>query len=149
MYSVVDQRDTAAGIFFSQQVHIICIPKLLITNPCTLIPLATAVHSSPLVLQYSVLLPSLSSNEMNKTLREIGSDSRLPNLLRIKLVHFAFVYLSRVCAVAQYAVLEANGKVNGILEISNPSPSPTIRPIWMSLQIYHYVRPGSRCAKFD
>ena len=29
---------------------------------------------------------------------------------------------SRVCAVAQYAVLEANGKVNGIGEISHPSP---------------------------
>jgi len=33
---------------------------------------------------------------------------------------------SRVCAVAQYAVLEANGKVNGIGEISNPSPSQTL-----------------------
>ena len=30
--------------------------------------------------------------------------------------------LSRVCAVAQYAVLEANGKVNGIGEISYSSP---------------------------
>ena len=30
---------------------------------------------------------------------------------------------SRVCAVAQYAVLEANGKVNGIGEILHPSPS--------------------------
>jgi len=30
--------------------------------------------------------------------------------------------LSRVCAVAQYAVLEANGKVNGIGEISDPPP---------------------------
>jgi len=29
---------------------------------------------------------------------------------------------SRVCAVAQYAVLEANGKVHGIGEISHPSP---------------------------
>jgi len=56
---------------------------------------------------------------------------------------------SRVCAVAQYAVLEANGKVNGIGEISHPSPSATLRPIWMSLQIYHYVPPGSQCAKFD
>ena len=33
---------------------------------------------------------------------------------------------SRVCAVAQYAVLEANGKVNGIGEISHPSPSQTL-----------------------
>jgi len=55
--------------------------------------------------------------------------------------------LSRVCAVAQYAVLEANGKVNGIGEISDPSQ--TLGLIWMPLQIYHYVPPGSRCAKFD
>ena len=47
-----------------------------------------------------------------------------------------------------YAVLEANGKVNGIGEISHPSPSQTLGPIWMPLQIYHYVPPGSRCAKF-
>jgi len=60
-----------------------------------------------------------------------------------------WIPLSRVCAVAQYAVLEANGKVNGISEITHPSPSPTLRPIWMSLQTYHYVPPGSRCAKFD
>ena len=53
------------------------------------------------------------------------------------------IYRSRVCAVAQYAVLEANGKVNGIGEISDPSPSQTLGPIWMPLQIYHYVRPGS------
>jgi len=59
------------------------------------------------------------------------------------------IFLSRVCAVAQYAALEANGKVNGIGKNSNPDPSPTLGPIWMSLQIYHYVRPGSRCAKFD
>ena len=58
-------------------------------------------------------------------------------------------YQSRVCAVAQYAVLEANGKVNEIGEISNRSPSQTHGPIWMPLQIYHYVPPGSRCAKFD
>ena len=45
-------------------------------------------------------------------------------------------FLSRVCAVAQYAVLEANGKVNGIGEISDPSPSQTLGPIWMRLQIY-------------
>ena len=40
-------------------------------------------------------------------------------------------------------MLEANGKVNGIGEISHPSPSQTLGPIWMPLQIYHYVRPGS------
>ena len=59
------------------------------------------------------------------------------------------VFISRVCAVAQYAVLEANGKVIGIGEISDPSPSQTLGQIWMPLQIYHYVPPGSRCAKFD
>jgi len=47
-------------------------------------------------------------------------------------------YPSRVWAVAQYALLEANAKVNGIGEISHLYPS----------QIYHYVRPWSRCAKF-
>ena len=46
-------------------------------------------------------------------------------------------FQSRVCAVAQYAVLEANGKVNGIGENSNPYPSLTLGPIWMLLQIYH------------
>ena len=50
--------------------------------------------------------------------------------------------ISHVCAVAPYAVLEANGKVNGIREISHPSTSPTLGPIWMPLQIYHYVPPG-------
>ena len=49
---------------------------------------------------------------------------------------------SRACAVAQYAVLEANGKVNGIGEISHPSPSQTLGPIWMPLQMYHYVPQG-------
>ena len=39
-------------------------------------------------------------------------------------------------------MLEANGKVNGIAEISNPSPSQTLGPIWMRLQIYHYVPQG-------
>ena len=33
----------------------------------------------------------------------------------------------------EYAVLEANGKVSGIGEILQPYPSPTLRPIWMSL----------------
>ena len=64
-------------------------------------------------------------------------------------LNFLKKFLSRVCAVAQYAVLEANGKVNGIGEISDPSPSQALGPIWMPLQIYHYVPPGSRCAKFD
>ena len=48
--------------------------------------------------------------------------------------------VSCICAVAQYAVLEANGKVSGMGEISNPYPSQTLGPIWMPLQIYHYVR---------
>jgi len=39
-------------------------------------------------------------------------------------------------------VLEANGKVNGIGEISHHSPSQTLGPIWMPLQIYHYVLQG-------
>ena len=43
-------------------------------------------------------------------------------------------------------MLEANGKVNGIGEISHPSPSQTLGLIWMLLQIYHQVRPGTRCA---
>jgi len=66
-----------------------------------------------------------------------------------KVTPFSNQITSHVCAVAQYAVLEANGKVNGIGEILHPSPSPTLRSIWMWLQIYHYVRTGSRCAKFD
>jgi len=41
------------------------------------------------------------------------------------------------CAVAQYAVLETNAKVNGIGEISHPYPSETLGPIWMSFQIHH------------
>jgi len=48
-------------------------------------------------------------------------------------------HISRVCAAAQYAVLEVNGKVNGIGEISHPYPSQTLGSIWMPLQIYHYV----------
>jgi len=39
-------------------------------------------------------------------------------------------------------VLEANGKVNGMGEISHPSPSETLPPIWMPLRIYHYVPQG-------
>jgi len=74
---------------------------------------------------------------------------RVHRPIRDKCITDNVVALSRVCAVAQYAVLEANGKVNGIGEISNPFPSQTLGPIWMPLQIYHYVPPGSRCAKFD
>ena len=39
-------------------------------------------------------------------------------------------------------MLEANGKVNGIGEISHPSPTQTLGPILMPLQIYHYVPQG-------
>ena len=39
-------------------------------------------------------------------------------------------------------MLEANGKVTGIGEISHPSPSQTLGPVWMPLQIYHYVPQG-------
>ena len=41
----------------------------------------------------------------------------------------------------QYAVLEANGKVNGIGENFALLPQ-TLGPIWMPLQIYHYVPQG-------
>ena len=50
--------------------------------------------------------------------------------------------LSRVCAVAQYAVLEANAKVNGRGPFSHPHPSETPQPISMSCQIYYYVPQG-------
>ena len=40
------------------------------------------------------------------------------------------------------SVIEANGKVNGIGEFSNPSPSQTLGPIWMPLHIYHHVPQG-------
>jgi len=46
-------------------------------------------------------------------------------------------------------VLEANGKANEIGEILHPYPSQTLEPISMPLQLYHYVRPGSQCAKID
>jgi len=56
--------------------------------------------------------------------------------------------ISRVCAVAQCAVLEANARVNGRGSFSHPHPSETPQPISMSCQIYYYVPPGSWCAKF-
>ena len=45
-------------------------------------------------------------------------------------------------------MLEANAKVNERGQISHPHPTKTPEPIWMAIQIYHYVRPGSGCAKF-
>jgi len=41
-------------------------------------------------------------------------------------------------AVAQYAVLEANAKVNGRGPLSHPYPSETPQPISTSRQIYYY-----------
>ena len=51
----------------------------------------------------------------------------------------SFLHLSRVCAVALYAVLEANAKVNGRGPFSHPHPSETPQPISMSCEIYYYV----------
>jgi len=62
---------------------------------------------------------------------------------------FLIYHITRIRGSAIYtSVIEASGKVNGIGEISHPSPSKTLGPIWMRLQIYHYVPRGSRCAKF-
>jgi len=44
-----------------------------------------------------------------------------------------------VCAVVQYAVLEANAKVNGRGPFSHRHPSETPQPILMSYQIYYYA----------
>ena len=54
--------------------------------------------------------------------------------------------ISRVCAVAQYAVLEANAKVNGKCENLHPRRSKTLVAIWLSL--HHNIQPGIQCAKF-
>jgi len=48
--------------------------------------------------------------------------------------------VTRVCEVAQYTVLQTNAKVYGMDQNSHSSPSQTLGPIWMPLQIYH---PGS------
>jgi len=45
----------------------------------------------------------------------------------------------------QYAVLEADAKVNGWRQISHPTPPKTTKPIWMPFQTYHYVHPESQC----
>ena len=47
--------------------------------------------------------------------------------------------VSRECAVAQYAVLEANVKVNGRGQFSHSNSSETPQPISMSCEIYYYV----------
>ena len=39
-------------------------------------------------------------------------------------------------------LLEANGKVNGIGEISHPDTIQNLGPIWMPFQMYHYVSQG-------
>jgi len=78
-----------------------------------------------------------------KLCRAISSQLRHVSTIGKKHVKQQYVlHMSRVCAVAQYAVLEASGKVNGIGEISHPSPSQTLGPIWMPLQIYHCVLQG-------
>ena len=71
------------------------------------------------------------------------------NYVHLRLYFVANCRLSRVCAVAHNAVLETNGKVNGIGEILHPYSSETLGLIWMLLQTYHYIRPGSRYAEFD
>jgi len=49
--------------------------------------------------------------------------------------------------VALYAVLETTAKdiVGG--HVLHPTP-PKPGTIWIRFQIYHYICPGSRCAKF-
>ena len=63
--------------------------------------------------------------------------------------HADVIVSSRVCTVAQYAVLEANAKVNGKCENLHPRPSKTPVPIWTPFEIYYYIQPGIQCAKFD
>jgi len=103
-------------------------------NPVTIRFTACAYHSA-----LAVFGPAGIDKKIRLHLETICS-------LRFYYVVYIFrLTISRVCAVAQYAVLEANGKVNGIGEISHPSSSQTLGPIWMPL-----IRPlGSRCAKFD
>ena len=83
------------------------------------------------------MLPFTNTHEKRK------NSTRIQNYKQYSTTYL----ISRVCAVTQYAVLEANGKVNGIGEISHPSPSPTLGPIWMPLQIYHYVPPRESMCK--
>ena len=56
---------------------------------------------------------------------------------------------SRVCAVVQYALLEANPKVNGKSENLHHRPSKIPVPIWTPFEIYYYIQPGIQCAKCD
>ena len=57
----------------------------------------------------------------------------------VTLFTVGFKSRSRVGAVAQYAALEANAKINGRGPFSHPHPSETPQPISMSCQIYYYV----------
>ena len=58
----------------------------------------------------------------------------------IQKCHFTRVFSeSRVCAVVQYAVLEANAKVDRRGPFLHPHPSETPQPILMSCQIYYYM----------
>jgi len=74
-------------------------------------------------------------------------DKRTPASHRVRQPQVSLC-LSRVCAVAQYAVLEANANVNGRGPFSHHHPSETPQPISMSCQIYYYIPPRSWCAKF-
>ena len=53
------------------------------------------------------------------------------------------------CRHTQYAVLEANAKVNRKSENLHPRLSQTPVANWMPLQIYHYIQPGIQCAEFQ
>ena len=80
-------------------------------------------HSLP--CSASTVRDKKSSTTLNKTpTRHQPRFYAAPNFLKIgiKYLNLSSFGQSRVCGVAQYAVLEANGKVNGIGEISNPSP---------------------------
>jgi len=60
-------------------------------------------------------------------------------------LHFCrTLYISRICAVALNAVLEAIAQVNRRGENSHPYAAETRQPIWMLFQIhvYHYSAKG-------
>jgi len=69
--------------------------------------------------------------------------------ISVTLAASALQFRSRLCAVAQYAVLEANGKVNGIGEISHPSPLPNPKTNLDAASNISLTPPGSQCAEFD
>ena len=77
---------------------------------------------------------------------DVGSDVLPVHPELVALLIVFLLYALCICAVAQYTVLEANGKANGIGKISHPYPSRTLGPVWMPIQMSHYIRPGSWCA---